>query len=60
MNKPTPQQLKETRLKAGLTQPNCAEMVHVSTRNWQQWEAGDRSINMAAWELFLIKIGVNK
>jgi len=33
-------------------------LVHVALRTWQQWEAGDRRMPPAAWELFCIKIGI--
>lgn len=55
MKTPTPQQIKETRLNAGLTQTQAAKLIHCGLRTWQQWEAGDRSIHLAMWELFLIK-----
>ena len=55
MNNPTPQEIKQARLNAGLTQKQCADMVHVNIRSWQKWEGGERPMNLAAWELFLIK-----
>jgi len=30
-------------------------LVHVALRTWQQWEAGDRRMHPAFWELFRIK-----
>ena len=33
----------------------CAEQVHTTRRVWQQWEAGDRGMHPAFWELFRIK-----
>lgn len=56
MNKPTPQQIKEARLDAGLTQQQCADLVHVNIRSWQKWESGERPMNLAAWELFNLKV----
>lgn len=56
----TPEQIKEARQRAGLSQSAAAALVYRSTRNWQQWEAGDREMDMALFELFLIKTqGVN-
>lgn len=55
MNNPTPAKIKEARTKAGLTQAKAAELVHGSESGWRKWEAGDRPMNLAAWELFLIK-----
>lgn len=51
----TPDQIKEARRKAGLTQEQAAKLVHVTTRAWQLWEAGDRKMHPACWELFTIK-----
>jgi DNA (cytosine-5)-methyltransferase 1 len=39
-----------------LTQTRAAELVHGSLRGWQQWEAGDRRMHPAFWELFLLKV----
>lgn len=55
MKKPTKEQVKQARLAAGLTQSQAANAVHVNLRSWQKWESGERPINLAAWELFLIK-----
>lgn len=32
-----------------------ATLVHTTCRVWQQWEAGDRRMHPAFWELFRIK-----
>jgi hypothetical protein len=34
----------------------CAKMLHTSRRAWQQWEAGDRKMHPAFWELASIKL----
>ncbi|WP_408611822.1 helix-turn-helix domain-containing protein [Chitiniphilus purpureus] len=52
-----PQQIREARHNAGLTQTQAAELVHARMRAWQEWEAGNRAMPGAAWELFLIKTG---
>lgn len=46
------------REKAGLTQRASADLVHVSTRAWARYEAGDRRMSLAAYELFLRKTGL--
>lgn len=33
----------------------CAAIVHKKTRAWQQWEEGARKMDIALYELFLIK-----
>lgn len=56
MKKPTTHEIRQKRIESGLTQEKAASLVNVSIRNWQQWEYGERTINMAAWELFTIKV----
>ena len=53
---PAPKEITEARLKAGLTQTEAGELVHASLRTWQQWEAGDRRMHPAFWELFRFKL----
>lgn len=57
MTSPTPEQIKEARQKAGLTQTQAGALVHTTCRVWQQWEAGDRNMHPAFWELFTTKTG---
>jgi len=52
---PTPEQIKAKREAAGLTQTEAGALVHTTCRTWQQWEAGDRGMHPAFWELFTIK-----
>ena len=52
----TPEKIKEARVKAGLTLQEAADLVHVNVRSWQKWEAGERSMHPAFWELFILKI----
>jgi len=54
---PTPEKLKTVRAAMGFTQREAAEIVHVSLRAWQLWEAGDRKIPPGLWELLIIKSG---
>ena len=56
MNKPNPIKIRQARIQSGLTQKAAADLVHVTLNAWQKWESGERPINMAAWELFLIKV----
>lgn len=51
-----PDELKQIRIKSGLTQTQAAALVGVKIRQWQRWEAGDSKINQSLIELFLIKI----
>ena len=53
---PTPLVIKEKRLAHNLSQSEASQLVHRSLRNWQQWEQGDRKMDLALWELFNIKV----
>lgn len=53
----TPADIREARLAAGLTLKAAAALVHVDIRTWQRWEAGEREMSPAHWELFQIKTG---
>lgn len=59
LNSPTPELLKKTRKLLGYTQREAAEIVHVSLRAWQLWEAGDRKMPPGIWELCVIKSGLH-
>ncbi len=54
---PAPGQILAARKAAGHTQTQAALTVHASLRTWQQWEAGDRRMHPAFWELYRIKTG---
>ncbi len=53
---PTPEQIKAAREKAGLTQKDAADLIGYTRRAWQQWEAGDRGMRRALFELFVERI----
>ena len=57
MNNPTPEQIKQSRLNAGLTQAQAAAVIHKKLLAWQRYEAGDRGMDTALFELFLMKTG---
>lgn len=52
---PSAQAIQAARTASGLTQTQAAALVHAKLRTWQQWEAGDRKMHAAFWELFGIK-----
>ncbi len=52
---PDPTKILSARKKAKLTQSQAAAIVFTTCRVWQQWEAGDRRMHQAFWELFKIK-----
>jgi len=59
LKSPAPEQLKSTRKALGYTQKEAAQLVHVSLRAWQLWEAGDRKMPPAIWELCVVKAGMH-
>ena len=57
---PKPDQIRDLRFAASLTQTEAAKLVYVILRTWQRWEASEddptRSVMpAAAWELFVLK-----
>lgn len=54
---PTPSEIRELRERLGMTQTEAAALVYFSMRAWQEWEAGERRMLPAVWELFRIKTG---
>lgn len=59
LKQPTPAEIKEMRLRSGLTQQKAAEMVHrADGSRWREWEGGKYEIDLAVWELFLVKTGL--
>lgn len=55
MNNPTPDEIKAARAAAGHNQSQAAETIYKGLRTWQQWEKGDRQMDAAFFELYLIK-----
>jgi len=53
---PSPKTIAAARQKAQLTQTEAGQLIYASLRTWQQWEAGDRRMHPAFWELFNIKL----
>jgi DNA-binding transcriptional regulator YiaG len=57
MNSPLPEQIKQSRKDARLTQTQAAALIYKTCRAWQKWEAGEIKMDAAFFELFLIKSG---
>ena len=56
LQQPTPAEIKEVRALSSLTQQRAAELVHrADSARWREWEGGKHRIDMAVWELFLVK-----
>ena len=59
LKQPTPAEIKAVRKLSGLTQQKAAELVHrADGARWREWEGGKYQIDMAVWELYLIKTGL--
>ena len=55
---PTPERIKAARKRAGITQTEAADLVHIGAKTrWSEYENGRAPIDLARWELFLIKTG---
>ena len=52
---PTPAEILSARTQAGHSQTKAAETIYKKLRTWQQWEAGDRVMDPALFELYQIK-----
>ena len=53
---PVPAELVAARESVGLSQTAAAELILHTLRGWQEWEAGNRRMHPAFWELWRIKI----
>lgn len=52
---PKPEEVREAREAAGLTQSHAAALVFVTLNGWQRWEAGERPMHPAMWTLFRLR-----
>jgi transcriptional regulator with XRE-family HTH domain len=50
-----PEQLKELRNKLDLSVAKAANQVHVTTRTWSRYEAGERAIPEGVVHLFCLR-----
>ena len=57
MKQPTPADVKSARAAVGLTQTQAAALIYKKLLAWQRYESGNRSMDVALYELFLIKTG---
>ena len=51
--------LKKLRSNAKLTQNEAAELIGITKRSWERYEAGSANINMRNVELFALKTNQN-
>jgi DNA-binding transcriptional regulator YiaG len=52
---PTPEQIREAREAAGLSQTEAALLVYANVARWISWETGERRCHPAFFELFCMK-----
>ena len=57
MKQPTPADVKSARIAAGLTQTRAAAVIHKKLLAWQRYESGNRAMDCALYELFMLKTG---
>ena len=56
---PKPNEIKEARRNAGLTQKNAASLIGYHLRAWQMWEKGDRVMRRLLFDVWLQKLKEN-
>ena len=53
---PTPEQIRQARERAGLTQQQAAELIYrTHLQRWSEFERGEYAMSPSDWELFLVK-----
>lgn len=57
---PSPDEIRAARDAAGLTQSACARLIYVTERAFRMYEAGDRRMHPAQWELLALKLATLK
>lgn len=57
MKQPSPADVKSARAAVGLTQTQAAALIYKKLLAWQRYESGDRAMDAALYELFLLKTG---
>ena len=55
---PQPADIRAARKAAGMTQTEAGAMVYVGLTCWARWEAGERQMHPAFWELWRHKAAV--
>ena len=54
---PDKEVIRSSRISAGLTQTQAAEIIYSGLRQWQKWESGEHKMHPGLFELFLKKTG---
>ncbi|MBK8972642.1 MAG: helix-turn-helix domain-containing protein [Hahellaceae bacterium] len=53
MKIPAPEEIRQVRRRAGLTQKQAAETLELHTRTWQKYEGGTVEIHPVMWAHFV-------
>ena len=54
---PSADEVKAARHALGLTQTECSDLVGVTLRSWQYYEAGRTVMRARMWSLFCARVG---
>jgi len=57
---PKPAEIKKARLKVSKTQGAAAAVIGRGWRVWQMYEAGQRKFDPILWQVWLIRVGLEK
>lgn len=57
---PKPGEIQRAREAEGLTQDQAGALLYSGRRTWQDWEAGERRMHPASWELFSVKCNARR
>lgn len=52
---PTPEEIKRARLAVGDTMVEAGARIYRTEGAWSRYEGGERALDLAGWELYLIK-----
>ena len=52
---PTAEEIKIARIRARLSQDDCAYLTYVSVNSWSRWETGKHPMSPLVWEMFKMK-----
>ena len=55
---PSATDVRAARMAAGHTVDRAAALVHMDARSWRYYEAGQRGMHPAMWELYRIKCAI--
>lgn len=53
---PRPNEIRTTRMYAGVSKVDAALSVFATVDEWEGWESGDRKMHPARWDLFMRRL----